>query len=154
VRTDKICGRNLSSKIPVDMNSVFMKLSVTCPTWSKGHIPQLFEFAKWFYYSQCDILLKHAWMVDNLSTAATINNYMNTFKTLKRLYEGNRLFWVDVCLATYAISAYHYWGCGFESRSGRGVQHYVMKFVNELRQVGGFLRVLRFRPPIKLTAMI
>ena len=41
---------------------------------------------------------------------------------------------------TYAISAY-YQG---ESRSGRGVQHYVIKFVSDLRQLGGFLRVLRF----------
>ena len=28
VSTDKICGRSLSSKIPVDMNSIFMKLYV------------------------------------------------------------------------------------------------------------------------------
>ena len=41
-----------------------------------------------------------------------------------------------------------------ESRSGRGVQHYVIKFVIDLRQVGGFLRVLRFPLPIKLTATI
>jgi hypothetical protein len=41
---------------------------------------------------------------------------------------------------TYAISAYHHWCCEFESRLGRGVQHYVIKFVSELRQVGGFLR--------------
>jgi hypothetical protein len=41
-----------------------------------------------------------------------------------------------------------------ESRSGRGVQHYVIKFVSDLRQVGGFLRVLQFPPPIKLTATI
>jgi hypothetical protein len=32
------------------------------------------------------------------------------------------------------------------------IQHYVIKFVNDLRQVGGFLRVLRFPPPIQLTA--
>jgi len=32
------------------------------------------------------------------------------------------------------------------------LQHYVMKFVSDLRQVGGFLRVLRCPPPIKLTA--
>ena len=25
---------------------------------------------------------------------------------------------------TYAIGAYHHWWCEFESRSGRGVQHY------------------------------
>ena len=55
---------------------------------------------------------------------------------------------------TYAISAYHYWCCEFESRSGRGVQHYVIKFVSDLQQIGGFLRVLRFPPPIKLTATI
>jgi hypothetical protein len=30
---------------------------------------------------------------------------------------------------TYAINVYHHW---------RGVQHYVIKFVSDLRQVGGF----------------
>jgi hypothetical protein len=38
--------------------------------------------------------------------------------------------------------------------SGRGVQHYVIKYVSDLRQIGGFLRVLQFPPPIKLTATI
>ena len=33
-------------------------------------------------------------------------------------------------ITTYAISAYHHWCCEFESRSGRGVQHYVIKFVS------------------------
>ena len=55
---------------------------------------------------------------------------------------------------TYVISTYHHWCCEFESRSGRGVQHYVIKFVSDLRQVGCFLQVLRFPPPIKLTATI
>jgi len=32
--------------------------------------------------------------------------------------------------------------------------HCMIKFVSDLRQVGGFLGVLRFSPPIKLTAMI
>ena len=31
------------------------------------------------------------------------------------------------------------------------IQHYVIKFVSDLQQVGGFLWVLRFPPPIKLT---
>jgi hypothetical protein len=31
------------------------------------------------------------------------------------------------------------------------IQHYVIKFVSDMRQVGDFLRVLRFPPPIKLT---
>ena len=34
------------------------------------------------------------------------------------------------------------------------MQHYLITFVSDLRQVGGFLRVLRFPPPIKLTATI
>jgi hypothetical protein len=35
------------------------------------------------------------------------------------------------------------------------IQHYMIKFVSDLRRlVGDFLRVLRFSPPIKLTATI
>jgi hypothetical protein len=30
------------------------------------------------------------------------------------------------------------------------IQRYVIKFASDLRQVGGFLRVFRFPPPIKL----
>ena len=52
---------------------------------------------------------------------------------------------------SYAISAYRHWCCEFESRSGRDVQYYVIKYVSDLRQGGGFLRVLQFPPPIKLT---
>ena len=33
---------------------------------------------------------------------------------------------------TYAISAYHHSCCEFESRSGRCVQHYGIKFVSDL----------------------
>ena len=32
------------------------------------------------------------------------------------------------------------------------IQHYVVKFVNDLRQVDGFLRVIWFPQPIKVTA--
>ena len=34
------------------------------------------------------------------------------------------------------------------------IQHYMIKFVSDLRQVGGFLRALRFPSPIKLTITI
>ena len=34
------------------------------------------------------------------------------------------------------------------------IQHYVIKFVSDLRDVGGFLQVLWLPPPIKLTATI
>ena len=55
---------------------------------------------------------------------------------------------------TYAISAYHHQRCEFESRSWRGVLDTTLKFVSNLRQLGGFLRVLWFPPPIKLTTTI
>ena len=79
---------------------------------------------------------------------------------MKTFYETNKSEFnptidiVIVAFELYAISAYHHWCYEFESRSGRGVQHYVINIVIDLRQVGGFLRVLRFPPPIKLTATI
>jgi hypothetical protein len=44
------------------------------------------------------------------------------------------------------------------SNSAKGevysIEHHVIKYVIDLRQVVGFLRVLRFPPPVKLTAVI
>jgi hypothetical protein len=56
----------------------------------------------------------------------------------------------------YAISAFHHYRCEFESLSDEvySIQHYMLKFVSDLRQVDGFLRVLQFSPPIKQTATI
>ena len=36
---------------------------------------------------------------------------------------------------------------------GYSIQHYVIKFVSDFRQVGGFLRVLRFSPHNKKTKL-
>jgi hypothetical protein len=74
---------------------------------------------------------------------------MNSIKTEWPSWPWSYGSWIYT--TTYAICAYHLWCCEFESCSGRGVQHYVIKFVSDLRQVGGFLRTLRFPPPIKLT---
>jgi hypothetical protein len=51
------------------------------------------------------------------------------------------------------IRAYHPIICEFLSSSWRRVLD-TTKFVSDLRQVGGFFWVLRFPPPIKLTATI
>ena len=56
---------------------------------------------------------------------------------------------VVVFTTTDAISIYHYWCSEFESRSGRGVQHYVIKFVSDLWKAGGFPQVLRSPPTNK-----
>ena len=34
------------------------------------------------------------------------------------------------------------------------IQHYVIRVVSDLREVGGFLQVFRLPPPIKLTATV
>ena len=78
-----------------------------------------------------------------------IGSYKSNYHTITRGCRGRDRMVVGFT-TTYAISAYHH----FESRSGQGVQHYVIKFVSDLREVGGFLQVLRFPPPIKLTATI
>ena len=56
----------------------------------------------------------------------------------------------------YAISAYHTKVVNSNPVHGEvySIQHYVIKFVSDLRQVRGFLRVHQFPPPIKLTATI
>jgi len=48
------------------------------------------------------------------------------------------------------IRAYHHLSCEFEPHSRRGVFDTTLcdKFVSDLRQVSGFLRVFRFPPPI------
>jgi len=50
----------------------------------------------------------------------------------------------------------HFTRCEFESRSGEvySIQHYMIKFISDLRQVSGFLRARRFPAPIKLPVMI
>ena len=49
-------------------------------------------------------------------------------------------------ITTHAISTYHHKRCEFEPRTGEvySIQHYMIKFVSDLRQVGSFFRVLRF----------
>jgi hypothetical protein len=70
---------------------------------------------------------------------------MCLYRLLVQMYMGRRDHMVVGFTTTYAIGAYHHSCCEFESLSGRGVQHYVIKFV------GGFLW---FPPPIKLTDTI
>jgi len=40
------------------------------------------------------------------------------------------------------------------TQAGYSIQHYVIKFVSDLRQVGGFFSGIPVPPPIKLTATI
>ena len=61
---------------------------------------------------------------------------------------------LDLQLPMQSVPITTHWCCDLESRSGRCVQYYVIKFVSDLQQLEGFLLFLRFPPPIKLTAAI
>jgi hypothetical protein len=84
----------------------------------------------------------------------SISSNATLFTTAYNIHPRGRDQMVFGFTTTYAISAYHNWCCEFKSRSGRGVQHYVIKFISDLLQVGVFLQILRFPPPIKLPASI
>jgi hypothetical protein len=102
-----------------------------------------FDWLMWSTFQNCETKQN----VSHITTLIKIN--INTIRCRRgrdRMLVGFK--------TTYAMSAYHHWCCEFESRAGRGVHHYVIKFVSDLRQVSGFLRVLWFPPPIKLTATI
>jgi hypothetical protein len=62
---------------------------------------------------------------------------------------------INICvwgISFYDISL-RFWNC-YDGVVCFGCTNFVIKFVSGLRHVGGFLRVLRFPPPIKLTATI
>jgi hypothetical protein len=45
-------------------------------------------------------------------------------------------------------------GVSLKLAHGYSIQHYVIKYVSDMRYVGGFHRVLLLPPPINLTAAI
>ena len=61
--------------------------------------------------------------------------------------------WIYNYLCNQCLSPLTLW-VWIPLRWGVLLQYYVIKFVNDLWQVSGFLRVLRFSPTIKLTATI
>jgi hypothetical protein len=66
---------------------------------------------------------------------------------LRSLWQWSYGSWIYNYLCNQYLSLLMLW-VRISIRASRGVQHYVIKFVSDLRQVGDFLRVLRFPPPI------
>ena len=87
---------------------------------------------------------------DNVQTlfrqCSKCSESVQNFQTFSEFLAQKRVYSEFHVFVVYVISVYHHWCCEFESRSGRDVQHYVIKFVSDLRQVGGFLRILWFPP--------
>jgi hypothetical protein len=105
------------------------------------HLLKIIWQYKWCIYNRIEILynriiytrVKHGdwpWSIWLLPQCVLLLIIIRDRRVLDRMVGG--------FTTTYAISAYHHWCCGFESRSRRGIQHHVIKFVSYLRQVGGF----------------
>ena len=80
-----------------------------------------------------------------ITQKATFNQTIFLLLTI-RSYRGHDRLVVGFT-TTYAIGTYLHWCFELEYQSGRGVQHYVIKFVSDLRQVGGFFP----GPPVSST---
>jgi hypothetical protein len=95
------------------------------------------------------------WELIEIISFVTILRHDHLVQSKSRDRPGHD-YMVVVFTTTYAISTYHHQRYEFESRSWRGAFDTTLcgKVFQRLRQVGGFLRLPRFPPPIKLTAMI
>ena len=62
--------------------------------------------------------------------------------------------WFPGSVSNYVkVNCFYFFFLKFEPRGKvYSIQHYVITFASHLRQDGGFLRLLRFPPPIQLTA--
>ena len=130
--TEKICGRSLSSKIPVDMNSIFMKLYVTwshtSEIWIFEVIFVVFRLMKNIIFNKtesfvgrnisdhaCQIVCSkgncetmYHWFSLLEITMAKIMNNLNAFSAHSYLYpwswfKGNLSYWAD--LGTYFFNS-------------------------------------------------
>ena len=101
----------------------------------------------------CLLMMYNMWKDQRECLQISDNSYHNLFHVRGRHGRDRRVVGFTT---PYPISTYHYYRCEFESCSGEvsSIQHYLIKFVSDLRQVSGFLLVSQFPPPMKLTAMI
>ena len=86
-----------------------------------------------------------SWTVNNLSLFCICITFIPIVERPSWPWSYGSMAFTTTC----ATGAYQHWYCEFESRSGWRVQHYVIKFVSDLGQIGGFIRVLRCPPPSK-----
>ena len=113
-----------------------------------------------FSLSLLTISIYHTALVSSYYNLVLFFNYSLIFLFVTTMYQFNTFFTIlygghcgrDLMVVgfttTYAISAYIHWSCEFESHSIEvySIQHYVINFVSDLRQVCGFLQALWFPP--------
>ena len=123
-------------------NIYLMNNIVVSTTFSTSYLPLIITF-RCISLLYKPILTRYAYF----NLVWVINHSMLMVKSLFQEDWHGRNHMVDGFISTYDIS------CEFEPCSSEvySIQHYVIKFVSELRQVSGFLR---FPPPKKLNATI
>jgi hypothetical protein len=146
-----ILGRWITS-----INKIIGYHHIEWVTWSYG---------SWIYNylgNQCLSLLK-LWVNPTHGEVYLIQHYVMKFVSDLRQVGG--FLYTTLCdevcqwLATdlwFSLYNIMWWSLSvtFDGSVVFSIQHYVMKFVSDLRQVGGFLQVFWFAPPIKLNATI
>jgi len=78
----------------------------------------------------CNFSGKKNYLTDRKRSDIKWASWKHYWYMIKRSHRGRMVVGFTT---TYAISAYHHWCCEFESRSGRGVHHYVIQFVSDAR---------------------
>ena len=113
---------------------------------------------KLFYFSLYTYTFVHFLMKSKIITNTVIPNIdAITMATIIPVDIESVRQSASVFTNTCVISVYHHYNIvSLNPAHGEvySIQHYVITFVSDLRQVGGFLRVFRFPPPIKLTTTI
>jgi hypothetical protein len=154
---DKVCqwlatGRWFSLGPPVfsnkddchDITEILLKVALSTikqTSKKKKNFPDIF----WNNASICDINI-----CVNYSAIVYRRYLLNLSHIQNHLKYKTKFTCIGLNIHNYlcnqCLSPLMLWTCEFESRSGCtwGVQHYVIKFVSDLRQVGGFPWVLRF----------
>ena len=93
-------------------------------------------------YIKCNWYISHLMLININLLIIPVYNNIGIFVSKWNIFTG--FDWSIICwgrcgrdrmvvgfTTTYAVSVYHHWCCEFESRSGRGIQHYVIKFVRD-----------------------
>jgi hypothetical protein len=129
--------------------------------WKECHVIIINQFKQIIHWH----LSSHSMVLPTIFTAAHKSNqkeYQNTC-TLNQILDTKKVKKIDQQTRVTAINLNHifYINESTEVESSNpvngevySIQHNVMKFVSDFRQVGGLLQVLRFPPPIKLTTTI
>jgi hypothetical protein len=138
-----ICSSLDSPVSPTPGVGIIYSLPPPTPNLIKIRSPHLLPIWKHYFRG-------HVRSQDECIINWSISNSSTKIKQTRQTY----VFW-DAPDRHWMYSYRHY-SCEFKSRSWRDVLYTTLwdNFVHDLRQVGGFLRVLKFPPLIKLNAKI